>query len=163
MRTFPLSRIAILAIATGLGALLFTPIASHAETPEYAPGPVAAPKWEEATGFDMVEIDLVTTALPAPDVDATWDSASGYGAVEAVRASMAAPAAVAAPGAISGVTPSHHVMGSGGLGSSPAETIALTAPVPTNVTIPTRHIMGSGGLGSPEVETVIVGQPVVIA
>jgi hypothetical protein len=54
-------------------------------------------------------------------------------------------------------------MGSGGLGSSPAETIALTAPVPTRVAIPTRHIMGSGGLGSPVEETVIVGQPVVIA
>jgi hypothetical protein len=69
-----------------------------------------------------------------------------------------AKAPVIAP-ALADNSATQHVMGTGGLGSAPEETIIALAPVEANEVTRTQHVMGSGGLGSPEMETIFVEQP----
>lgn len=142
MRTIPFSRIAILAVATGLGAILLAPVAGYAETPEYAPVPADASATRHVMGSGgLGSSPNETIIVMAPVAPPSWDETSGYGAVETTRAMLALPTVAPAitnqaandvrwaPSVAAEVPAARHVMGSGGLGSPQGEAAIALAPV----------------------------------
>jgi hypothetical protein len=81
----PRSRVAVLALTAGLSLILVAPVAGFARESVLVMAPVAAPSWDETSGYGSVEASrAAASAALAPDP--SWDTTSGYGAVEASRA-----------------------------------------------------------------------------
>jgi hypothetical protein len=93
MRSIPLTRAAVLAIAAGLSAILLAPIAGQAETPTFAPAPVDASAVRHVMGSGGLGSSMEETILSLAPAAPSWDQTSGYGTVEAIRALRALPSA----------------------------------------------------------------------
>lgn len=84
MRTIPRFQRVMLGTAAVLALVVSSPLAVTAEDQVLAAAPVG-PSWDDMSGYGAVEANRATvSALLVPDP--TWDQTSGYGAVEANRA-----------------------------------------------------------------------------